>query len=43
MVDDETTTEAINQLRKALSADDTEEKDYHVRQALQLLEVDDVS
>lgn len=43
MVSDETKTKAIEQLREALSAEKVEEKNFHVRQALQLLEVDDES
>lgn len=33
--------EVVSQLEAALESDDGEEKDFHVRQALQLLEVEE--
>lgn len=33
--------EAVEELQAALEADDSAEKNYHVRQALQLLELDE--
>lgn len=32
---------AIDQLQKALQADDADEKDFHVREAIQLLQLAD--
>jgi len=43
MEDIDARDEAVDQLREALDADDAEEKDFHVRQALQLLDVDEES
>lgn len=33
--------DVVEQLQQALEAEDASDKDFHVRQALQLLEVDD--
>lgn len=38
---DDVRDEVVKQLREALEAEDASDKDYHVRQALQFLEVDD--
>ncbi|WP_167599389.1 hypothetical protein [Halorussus marinus] len=43
MEDSDARDEAIDHLRDALDADDAEPKDFHVRQALQLLDVDEES
>ena len=42
-MDDEVRGDVVEQLRRALDAEDPSDKDFHVRQALQLLEVDDDS
>lgn len=42
MVDDDTVrSEVVEQLQEALEVEEAEDKDFHVRQALQFLEVDD--
>jgi hypothetical protein len=41
MVGEDVRTEVVAQLNDALAAEESDEKDFHVRQALQLLEVDD--
>lgn len=43
MEGDDVRAEAAEQLRAALEAEDATERDFHVRQALQLLQVDDGS
>lgn len=35
------TAQAVQHLRTALDADDAEEKEFHIREALQLLRFDD--
>jgi hypothetical protein len=40
-MDDDVRDDVVEQLRRALEAEDASDKDFHVRQALQLLEVDD--
>jgi hypothetical protein len=40
-MDDDVRDDIVEQLRRALEAEDASDKDFHVRQALQLLEVDD--
>lgn len=40
MVGEEVRPEVVEQLNEALEAEEADEKDFHVRQALQLLEVD---
>lgn len=41
MAENRQRTEVAEELQAALEADDNAEKNYHVRQALQLLELDD--
>jgi hypothetical protein len=41
--DDDVRSEIVEQLQEALEAEDEADKDFHVRQALQFLEVDDDS
>lgn len=41
MDDHDTTAEAVRHLQTALDADDVEEKEFHIREALQLLQFDD--
>lgn len=41
MVGEDVRPEVVAQLNGALKAEESAEKDFHVRQALQLLEVDD--
>lgn len=43
MGDDDVQAEIVEQLERALEAEDADDKDFHVRQALQFLEVDDDS
>ena len=40
MVGEDARPEIVAQLNEALETDETDEKDFHVRQALQLLEFD---
>lgn len=39
--DDDVRSKAVEQLQEALEAEDAADKDFHIRQALQFLEVDD--
>ena len=41
--DDDVRAEVVAQLQQALEAEDAADKDFHVRQALQFLEVNDGS
>jgi hypothetical protein len=40
-MDEDVRDDVVEQLRQALAAEDPSDKDFHVRQALQLLEVGD--
>ncbi|WP_256504381.1 hypothetical protein [Halorussus salilacus] len=40
-MDSNGSAEAVHHLREALDAEDAEQKDFHVRQALQLLRVEE--
>lgn len=37
----DTRTQAVQHLQTALDSDDTEEKEFHIREALQLLQVEE--
>ena len=39
--DDDVRSKVVEQLQEALEAEDAPDKDFHIRQALQFLEVDD--
>ena len=40
-MDDDVHDDVVEQLRRAIETEDESDKDFHVRQALQFLEVDD--